>query len=138
LVDVAAQAYAGGEIRPADLTGREFVSLLKELRLIFLQDVAILQPIYPDLPLWRLPIFRDPEWHAFAEAVRHCQEVEEEPADVRMRAVVPAIAEAVHGATNRISTLLVDTRAIMASQTRVVLQEKTFTGECRRGSRRSL
>jgi hypothetical protein len=72
LVDVAAQAYAGGEIRPADLTGREFVSLLKELRLIFLQDVAILQPIYPDLPLWRLPIFRDPEWHAFAEAVRHC------------------------------------------------------------------
>jgi hypothetical protein len=64
LVDVAAQAYAGGEIRPADLTGREFVSLLKELRLIFLQDAAILQPIYPDLPLWRLPIFRDPEWHA--------------------------------------------------------------------------
>jgi hypothetical protein len=132
-VDIAAQAYAGGEIRPADLTGREFTSLLKELRLIFLQDVVILQPIYPNLPLWRLPIFRDPKWHAFAEAVRHCQEVEEEPADMRMRAVVPAIAEAV-GATNRVSTLLVDARAIMASQTGVVLQEKTFTGGCRRGS----
>jgi hypothetical protein len=36
--------------------------------------------------------------------------VEEEPADVRMRAMVPVIAEAVHGATNRVSTLLVDTR----------------------------
>jgi hypothetical protein len=44
--------------------------------------------------------------------------VEEEPVDVRMRAVVPAIAD---------ETLLVDTRAIMASQTGVVLQEKTFT-----------
>lgn len=59
-MDVAAQAYPGGEIRPADLTGREFVSLLKELRLIFLQDAAILQPIYPDLPLWRLPILEIP------------------------------------------------------------------------------
>jgi hypothetical protein len=70
----------------------------------------------------------------FTEAVRHYQEVEEEPADVRMRAVVLSIAEAVHGATNRVSTLLVDARAIMASQTGVVLQEKTFTGGCRRGS----
>ena len=109
-VDAAAQAYARGEIRPADLTGREFNGLLKELRLIFLQDAAVLQPTYPDLPFWRLPVFRAPEWHAFAEAVRHCQEVEEEPADVRIRAVVPTIAEAVHGATNRVSTLLVDTR----------------------------
>jgi hypothetical protein len=114
LVDVAAQAYAGGKIRSADLTGREFISLLKELRLIFLRDAAILQPIYLDLPLWRLPIFRDSEWHSFAEVVRHCQGTEEEPADVRMRAVVPAIAEVVHGAINRVSTLLVDTRAIMA------------------------
>lgn len=53
--------------------------------------------------------------------------MEEEPADVRMRAVVPAIAEAVHRATNRVPTLLVDARAVMASQTGVVLQEKTFT-----------
>lgn len=126
-MDVAAQAHTGGEIHHADLTGREFISLLKELRLIFLQDAAILQPIYPDLPLWRLPVFRDPEWNAFAEAVRYCQEVEEEPADVRIRAVVPAIAEAVHGAI----------KAIMALQTGVVLQEKSLTGGCRRGSRKA-
>jgi Centromere DNA-binding protein complex CBF3 subunit, domain 2 len=138
LVDIAAQTHTGGEIRPADLTGREFISLLKGLRLIFLQDAAIPLPTYPDLPLWKLPIFRDPEWHTFAEAVRHCQDVEEEPADVRTRAVVPAIAEAVHGATNRTLALLVDTKAIMALQTGVVLQKKSFTGGCRRGSRKSL
>ena len=137
-MDVAAQAHTEGEIHHADLTGREFISLLKELRLIFLQDAAILQPIYTDLPLWRLPVFRDPEWNTFAEAVRHCQDVEEEPADVRTRAVVPAIAEAVHGATNRTLALLVDTKAIMALQTGVVLQEKSFTGGCRRGSQKSL
>jgi hypothetical protein len=115
-----------------------FISLLKSLRLIFLQDAAILQPIYLNLPPWRLPIFRDPEWYAFVEAVCHCQEAEEEPADVRMRAVMPAIAEAVHGAINRASALLVDTRAITASQTGAVLQEKSFTGGCRRGSRKNL
>jgi hypothetical protein len=46
--------------------------------------------------------------------------VEEEPAGVRMKAVVPAIAEAVHGNTNSVSILLVDTRDTLAAAVRGV------------------
>jgi hypothetical protein len=76
-VDAATQAYANDEIRPADLTGREFLGLLRELRIVFLQDAAILQLAYPRLGLWRHVVFKDPEWPAFAAAVRACEEVEE-------------------------------------------------------------
>jgi hypothetical protein len=115
-VDVAARAHTGGEIRPANLTGREFHRPAEGVAPYLLARRCDPAADLPDLPLWRLPIFRDPEWHAFAEAVRDCQEAEEEPADMRMRAVMPAIAEAVHGAT----------RAAMASQTGVVLRGKVF------------
>ena len=109
-VDVATLAYASNKILPADLAGREFLGLLRELRVVFLQDSAILQPLYPGLGLWRHAVFNHPEWYDFAAAVRRCEEVEEEPADQQMRAVVPTIAEAVHRSTNQISSLLVDSK----------------------------
>ena len=104
-VDRASQAYANCEILPADLTGREFLGLLKELRVVFLQDAAILQRLHPRMSLWSHAVFRDPEWPAFASSVLRCEEVEEEPADVRLQAAVPTIAEAVHCSTNKLSSL---------------------------------
>src|SRR5271154_5008364 len=93
-VDAAVADYAAGGVPNPDLAGKEFLSLLQRLRYVFLQDAALLQPQFPHLRLWRHAVFKDPAWPPFAERVRAAEAVQEGPAHVAIRGVVPIVADA--------------------------------------------
>jgi hypothetical protein len=64
--------------------------LIHALRHVFLQDAALLQPLFPRLRLWRLALFKDPAWPPFAERVRAAEAVQEDPAHVLSAAWYPS------------------------------------------------
>jgi len=73
------------------------------LRYVFLQDAALLQPQFPQLRLWRLALFKDPAWPPFTEKVRAAEAVQEDPAHVAIRGVIPTVADAMSAVGNRLS-----------------------------------
>jgi hypothetical protein len=73
------------------------------LRYVFLQDAALLQPLFPQSRLWRLALFQDPAWPPFAEKVRAVEAVQEDPAHIAIRGVVPIVADAMSAVGNRLS-----------------------------------
>ena len=65
-VDEALAMYERGDIEKVDLCGIEFLRLLKKLRVVFLQNAAILMKDYPDVEIWSLQVFKEPDWPAFS------------------------------------------------------------------------
>jgi hypothetical protein len=65
-----------------DDNGLAFLTLLKRLRVIVPQDLAILQPDYPGLPFFSLPLFQRKEWVDFAAVVRAAHRGNEVPRSV--------------------------------------------------------
>jgi hypothetical protein len=63
------ESWAQSGLDDDDQVGLAFLTLLKRLRVIVLQDLAILQPDYPGLPLFSLPLFQRKEWVDFAAVV---------------------------------------------------------------------
>jgi hypothetical protein len=59
--------------------------LLKQLRIILLQDSVIMRRGFPIHPTWTDPVFRRDDYQAFAKDV--------EPEEVKIRKTLPAIAE---------------------------------------------
>jgi hypothetical protein len=131
-VDAAVADYASGGVPNPDLAGKEFLSLLQRLRYVFLQDAALLQPRFPRLRLWRLALFKDPTWPPFAERVRAAEAVQEDPAHVAIRGVVPIVADAMSAVGNRLSVgqdrllrATLTTPALTADLVRQALQDQT-------------
>jgi hypothetical protein len=131
-IDVAIADYADGRVPDPDLAGKEFLVLLQRLRYVFLQDAALLQPQFPQLRLWRLDLFKDPAWPPFAERVRVAEAVQENPAHVAIRGVVPIVADAMSAVGNRLSVgqdrllrATLTTPAATADLVRQALQEQT-------------
>jgi Centromere DNA-binding protein complex CBF3 subunit, domain 2 len=56
-LDEAAQMYALGYASGQGSDLDQFVKLLLELRVVLLQDSALLMPWFPKLPLWKHPVF---------------------------------------------------------------------------------
>jgi hypothetical protein len=102
-VDAAVADYEAGGVPNPDLAGKEFLSLLQRLRYVFLQDAALLQPQFPRSRLWGLALFKDPTWPSFAERVRAAEAVQEDPAHVAIRGVVPIVADAMSAVGNRLA-----------------------------------
>lgn len=105
-IEGAVAAYAAGKIPNPDLAGMQFLELLKELRVVLLQDAAILIKPFPEMLVWRHPVFADPDWTAFAEQVLQNEAVTEEPADIRIRGALPAIAEGLASLQTSLSGLI--------------------------------
>ena len=131
-VDAAVADYAAGGVPNPDLAGKEFLSLLRRLRYVFLQDAALLQPQFPRSRLWRLALFTDPTWPPFAERVRAAEAVQEDPAHVAIRGVVPIVADAMSAVGNRLSVgqdrllrATLTTPAATADLVRQALQDQT-------------
>jgi hypothetical protein len=59
-----ALGYASGQGSDLDQSGDQFVKLLLELRVVLLQDSALLMPRFPKLPLWKHPVFSHDDWSA--------------------------------------------------------------------------
>ena len=131
-VDAAVADYAAGGVPNPDLAGKEFLSLLRRMRYVFLQDAALLQPQFPRLRLWRLALFKDPTWPSFAERVRAAEAVQEDPAHVAIQDVVPIVADAMSAVGNRLSVgqdrllrATLTTPALTADLVRQALQDQT-------------
>jgi hypothetical protein len=75
------------------LAGAGFVNLLQQVRRYLLQDSAILQPIFPDHPIWAHEVFCHPLYAPFAERVRfqHTNSPESTP-EQRLAAAIPTVA----------------------------------------------
>ncbi|KAG6989224.1 High-osmolarity-induced transcription protein 1 [Fusarium oxysporum f. sp. conglutinans] len=64
------QCWAEGGLDDDDLAADGFLKLMRRLRIVLLQDLAVLQPRYPSLPFFAYAPFDGPEWDEFAVAVR--------------------------------------------------------------------
>jgi hypothetical protein len=131
-VDAAVADYEAGRVPNPDLAGKEFLTLLQRLRYVFLQDAALLQPLFPQSRLWRLALFQDPAWPPFAEKVRAVEAVQEDPAHIAIRGVVPIVADAMSAVGNRLSVgqdrllrATLTTPAVTADLVRQALQDQT-------------
>jgi Centromere DNA-binding protein complex CBF3 subunit, domain 2/Transcriptional activator of glycolytic enzymes len=92
---VSNRSFVNGGLDDCDQAGRQFLELLAWLRVILLQDAAVLQRQFPQFPLWQQPIFCSPDWRRFADEVLVAHDTAEEPRDVRIRQVLPDIEESV-------------------------------------------
>jgi hypothetical protein len=59
-----------GGLDEDDLAADGFLKLMQRLRLVLLQDLAVLQPRFPSLPFFAHPPFYGPDWDQFALAVQ--------------------------------------------------------------------
>ncbi|RKK58144.1 hypothetical protein BFJ69_g17421, partial [Fusarium oxysporum] len=64
------QCWAEGGLDDDDLAADGFLKLMRRLRIVLLQDLAVLQPRYPSLPFFAYAPFNGSEWDEFAVAVR--------------------------------------------------------------------
>jgi hypothetical protein len=52
-----------------DITLIKFLEYLFQMRIVFLQDSAVLQDLYPNLCSFDHPVFKDPAWPAYKQSV---------------------------------------------------------------------
>lgn len=93
-------SYQMGGIDELDMAAQGFVELLIQLRIIFLQDAALLINKYPKHTMWTHAVFHHPEWAPFASQVQLAENNLEEPMDVQLKKVVPVIAEKITASQN--------------------------------------
>jgi hypothetical protein len=109
-LDEAAQmyalGYASGQGSDLDQSGDQFVKLLLELRVVLLQDSALLMPRFPKLPLWKHPVFSHDDWSRFAEQVREAEAREEEPEHVLLARTQPLVASEIAALNRNLSGLV--------------------------------
>jgi hypothetical protein len=89
----AAEAGMKVEADHQDLAAQGFLRLLKQLRIILLQDSVIMRCEFPAHPLWADPVFERDDYQVFAKDVELSLLEVEEPEDVQIRRTIPAIAE---------------------------------------------
>ena len=81
------QRWAEGGLDNDDLAADGFINLLRRLRIVLLQDLAILQPRYPSLPFFAHAPFYGPDWDDFALTVRSSVASGEPPSLLLQRAL---------------------------------------------------
>ncbi len=81
------QRWAQGGLDDDHLAADGFVKLLRRLRIILLQDLAILQPRYPSLPFFNYAPFYGPDWDEFALVARSHTAAGEPPSLLLQRAL---------------------------------------------------
>ena len=85
--------YRAGQIKNPDLTGKFFCELLKSLRIVLLQDAAILSSSFPNYGLWDHPVFRHPDWTPFVRDVLGHEATVDDPLDVQIQKALPLVSE---------------------------------------------
>ena len=72
-----------------------FLKLLKRLRIVLLQDAAILQRKFPQMAILAHRVFATPEWVDFSGAVCAAEDLLDEPQALLLERVIPEIAKEV-------------------------------------------
>lgn len=66
----ARKTWQKGGLNEDDVAAQGFLAVLQHLRIVLLQDLATLQPDYPDLPFFRHEVFRSVSWAAYSSVAR--------------------------------------------------------------------
>ncbi|KAF6525727.1 hypothetical protein HZS61_011522 [Fusarium oxysporum f. sp. conglutinans] len=77
---------------PQNLPANGFLKLMQRLRIVLLQDLAVLQPRYPSLPFFAYAPFNGPEWDEFAVAVRSDAVGAMEPLSLLVQYALPELS----------------------------------------------
>jgi hypothetical protein len=95
------QCWAEGGLDNDDLAADGFIKLLRRLRTVLLQDLAVLQPRYPSLPFFAHRPFYGPDWDEYALTVRSSIATGEPPSLLLQRAL-PEISTALESSRDAI------------------------------------
>ena len=90
--DLPLQDLPSDKEDPTDIAAQGFLQLLKELRVILLQDSVIMRTEFPDHPIWNDPLFGRADYAEFAAGVHLSLEDIALPDEVRLRNVLPDLA----------------------------------------------
>jgi hypothetical protein len=86
------RSWAEGGLDEDDLAADGFLKLMRRLRIVLLQDLAVLQPRYPALPFFSHPPFYGPAWDEFALAVQSDAAVGVEPPSLLLQRALPELS----------------------------------------------
>jgi Centromere DNA-binding protein complex CBF3 subunit, domain 2 len=98
------KGWAQGGLDEDDIAGQGFLQLLRQLRVILLQDLAILQQDFPQLLLFTSSLFEHPLWPPFAEKVRLSVLGKEGDRSLLLEQALPELSEVVYGCTDNLYT----------------------------------
>ncbi|XP_044715448.1 centromere DNA-binding protein complex CBF3 subunit [Hirsutella rhossiliensis] len=141
------QCWAEGGLDDDDLAADGFLKLMRRLRIVLLQDLAVLQLRYPSLPFFAYAPFGGPEWDEFAVAVRSTAVGAMEPVSLLVRRALPELSGVIESTRE---ALLQNSQRLAIRQARLdgiqggldaLLQGKvpiTFTGYFGAGSAEAL
>ncbi|KNB16618.1 hypothetical protein FOXG_14439 [Fusarium oxysporum f. sp. lycopersici 4287] len=142
------QCWAEGGLDDDDLAADGFLKLMRRLRIVLLQDLAVLQPRYLSLPFFAYAPFNGPEWDEFAVAVRSDAVGATEPLSLLVQRALPELSgvlestrEAVLQNSQRLAIRLEARLEGIQDGLDALLQGKvhvTFTGHFRAGPAVSL
>lgn len=83
--------WAQGGLDDDDLAGDGFLKLMRRLRIVLLQDLAVLQPQFPSLPFFSYAPFHGNEWEGFARTVQASITDTAEPPSPLLQRVLPEL-----------------------------------------------
>jgi hypothetical protein len=90
-IEVWLEKLYKGEIE-SNIAAGGFLDFLKYLRVVILQDSAILKQQYHDHPIFQHKIFQSSEFSHFQQELLHIQENESDPIEVQIQNVLPSVA----------------------------------------------
>jgi hypothetical protein len=85
-------SWAEGGLDEDDLAADGFVKLMRRLRTVLLQDLAVLQPHYPSLPFFAHAPFYGPAWDEFALAAQADAAGAAEPQSLLLQRALPELS----------------------------------------------
>ena len=85
-----------GGLDEDDVAGQGFLAVLRHLRVVLLQDLAVLQPDYPDLPFFQHEVFSMPSWASYSEVVRAAVLDPDYSRSLLLEQVLPEVSHAVY------------------------------------------
>ena len=74
-------------------TPKRFLNVVKFLRVVFLQDAVPVRRLHPNLHIWNDPLFSTQEFREWEQLMLNQVEQVVEPAELRIREVMPAIID---------------------------------------------
>ena len=90
------KTWEEGGLDEDDVARQGFLALLCHLRVVLLQDLAVLQPDYPDLPFFQHEVFSMPSWIPYSEVVRAAVLDPECSRSLLLEQVLPEVSHAVY------------------------------------------
>jgi hypothetical protein len=86
------RCWAEGGLDEDDLAADGFLKLMRRLRVVLLQDLAVLQPRYPSLPFFAHAPFYGLEWDEFALAIQSDAAGAAEPQSLLVQRALPELS----------------------------------------------